>query len=116
MKKWFKDWSRLPADMVIQTLLPVFLILVGIVASVVLPILQRIRRADSWAVFGVAVLAGALGVLLLFLARLPLYRQRQFFTFGPRLLGAAHRRLYWLSYCFVGVSVLLLVGLLAVLR
>lgn len=91
-------------------------VVIGILAAMLLPALQCIRRADSWAVFTVAAVAGVVGVLLLFLARLPLYRQRRFFTVGPRLLDAPHRRLYWVSYCFVGVSVLLLLGLLATLR
>jgi hypothetical protein len=116
MKKWFKDWSPLPADMLIQVLLPVIFIIIGVLASILLPVLQRVRRADSWSVFGVAVAASIVGVVLLFLARLPLYRQRQFFTFGPRLLDASHRRLYWLAYIFVAVSVFLLLSLLAVLR
>jgi hypothetical protein len=116
MRKWFKDWTPLPADMLIQVLLPVIFIVVGVLASILFPLLQRLRRADAWTLFGVAVAAGVVGAALLFLARLPLYRRRQFFTVGPHSLDAPHRRLYWLAYSFVGASVLLLLSLLAVLR
>jgi hypothetical protein len=51
---------------------------------------------------------------LLFIARLPLYRQRRFWTFGPRQLDRKHRRFYWLANTAVVVSVLLL--LLVLLR
>ena len=57
MKKWFKDWSPLPADMLIQVLLPVILIVVGMLASILLPLLQHVRRADAWSLFGVAIAA-----------------------------------------------------------
>ncbi len=48
------------------------------------------------------------GALLLLLARLPLYRERRFWTVGPRQLDQKHRRLCWLAYAFVTVSLLLL--------
>jgi hypothetical protein len=115
MKKWFKDWTPLPADMA-GLLFPLVVILVGTLTSVLLPMLQRVRRADSWSVFGVAVAASIVGIVLLFLARLPLYRQRQFFSFGSRLLDAPHRRLYRAAYSFVFVAALLLLILLASLR
>jgi hypothetical protein len=91
-------------------------LVIGILAAVLLPTLNRLRHMDAWTVFGIAVAVGGLGVILLFVARLPLYRDRQFLAFGPRLLDVPHRKLYWLSYCFVGVSVLLLLGLVAWLR
>lgn len=116
MKKWFKDWTPLSADMLIQVLLPVSFIVFGVLASILLPVLQRVRRADSWSVFGAAVAASIVGIVLLFLARLLLYRQRQFFSFGSRLLDAPHRRLYRVAYCFVFVAVLLLLILLTALR
>jgi len=59
-----------------------------------------------------AVALGAVGTILLFLARLPLDRQRRFLVFGPRELDQRHRRLYWWAYRFIGVSVLLLVLLI----
>jgi hypothetical protein len=54
--------------------------------------------------------AGLSGIVLLFFARLPLYRQRRFLTYGPRSLDKLHRRLYWLAY----LTVLASIGLMAV--
>jgi hypothetical protein len=50
------------------------------------------------------VAAGMFGMVLLFFARLPLYRQRRFLVFGPRELDRLHRRLYWLAYAVLLVS------------
>jgi hypothetical protein len=50
------------------------------------------------------VVAGVVGMVLLFFARLPFYRQRRFLVFGPRELDRSHRRLYWLAYAVLLVS------------
>ncbi len=63
-----------------------------------------------------AIAVGACGTVLLFLARLPLYRQRRFLVFGPRDLDEKHRRLYWWAYRLIGASVLLLLLLLLMVR
>lgn len=112
MKKWFKDWTPLPADMILQTL-PV---VVAVLAVMLIPLLQHISRASAWSAFGVALAAAAVGTVLLFIARLPLYRRGQFFTFGLRLLDTPHRRLYRAAYVFIGASAFLLLILLAALR
>jgi len=64
----------------------------------------------------IASLLAAIGIILLFIARLPLYRQGRFFTFGWRALPEGHRRVYRIAYCFIGVSVAMMLALLAVLR
>jgi hypothetical protein len=69
-------------------------LIIGILAAMILPLLNRIQRADAWSVFGVALAIAVVGVILLFCARLPLYRQGRFYSFGSRLLDAPHRRLY----------------------
>jgi hypothetical protein len=102
------DWTPLPPDITIWFIIP----LIGILAGMILPFLSHLRRQGSIGAFAVAVALGAVGILLLFFARLPLYRRRQFLTFGPRQLDAQHRKLYWWAYGFVAVSVLLLVRLL----
>ena len=93
--------------MIVQTV-PV---LVALLDTMFLPFVVHLRRHDSLPVYIVAVLAGAVGVVLLFFARLPQYRRRQFFTFGSRHLDTAHRRLYRLAYFFVVVSGIVLVAL-----
>jgi hypothetical protein len=64
----------------------------------------------------VALIIGCIGVALLFKARLPLYRQGKYFSFGPRQLSPEQRRLYWISYAFIAASFLIMVLLLIVVR
>ena len=59
---------------------------------------------------------GGVGTVLLFFARLPLYRQRRFLVFGPRELDKRHRRLYWWAYRFIAASIVLLVVLILIVR
>ena len=51
--------------------------------------------------------SGLMGAVLLFIARLPLYRQRDFDGSGPEQLDREHRRIYWLAYVFFAASLLL---------
>jgi len=91
------------ADTIIATFLPV-------------GALSALYYADRLNQLPIGVIGIAIGTVLLFLARLPLYRQRRFLTFGPKELDERHRRVYWWAYRFIGASVLLLVVLLFVLR
>jgi hypothetical protein len=88
-------------------------LLIVIPAAMLWPGYNQFRQLSPKTAFAVAVGVGALGIICLFLARLPLYRRRQFFAFGPRQLDATHRKLYWLAYCFAGISVVLLLDWLA---
>lgn len=63
----------------------------------------------------IAFVIGAVGITMLFFARLPLYRQRRFFSFGPQALPAGHRRLYWIAYGVIGASIAIMTLLLVVL-
>ena len=76
-------------------------------AGVLLPLVARLNTTDVGVLYGIGLAAGTAGVLMLFIARLPLYRERRFWTFGPRPLDAKHRRFYWLAYIAVAVSLLL---------
>ena len=82
--------------------------LVAITAGLILVIFHRTKQGDSTFIFAALALA-LCGVVLLFFAKLPLYRQRKFFAFGPRLLNRRHRKLYRWGYCFIGASALLLI-------
>jgi len=82
---------------------------IAMLTVMLLPSTSTFQRVDVTRLFAVGLLAGFCGIILLFFARLPLYRQRRFLTFGPRELDRFHRRLYWLAYLFVLVSIGLLV-------
>ncbi len=106
MSKRRSDWSLPPEALgLVGTLLVVPTITV--VMSLMLPILVQLKTAHVVALYLVGVGTGMLGSALLFLARLPLYRRRQFWTFGPGELDRKHRRLYWLAYGFISASLLL---------
>ena len=65
---------------------------------------------------GLVYLAAAsaiIGISLLVAARLPLYRERRFLSFGPRGLDTQHRKLYWRGYAFIAVSMILFATALA---
>src|SRR5687768_10146566 len=76
--------------------------------------LARAKEGDFTLLVIASAFSGA-GIGLLFLARLPLYRQRRFFTFGSSALDAPHRRLYRWAYGFIVGGVVLLGMLFAVL-
>jgi hypothetical protein len=108
--EWYfpRDWSFFLA---LQALPFVSLF----VASLLVWFVLGTRQGDLtfvWIAMGLAVV----GILLLFLARLPLYRQGRFLTFGSRALPEWHRKVYRIAYGFIGISVILMLALLAILR
>jgi hypothetical protein len=107
MTKKSSDWY-VPLDWLAQFSLLFIIPAITILASILLPALSFLKAADALNLFYSGLGIGSLGIVLLFFARLPLYRQRRFLTFGPRELPAFHRKLYWLAYLFVVASVLLL--------
>jgi len=107
MSKRDSDWHIPPEALgLLSTLLLVPSI--GVLAGMLLPIVARLKTAHVVALYGIGVAAGAVGAALLFIARIPLYRQGRFWTFGPRCLDRKHRRIYWLAYAFVSAGLLLL--------
>ena len=78
---------------------------IGLLTATLLPPVTSLRGEVITRLYWVGMAAGVLGIVLLFVARLPLYRQRRFWTFGPRALDRFHRRLYWLAYLVVLVSI-----------
>ena len=72
-----------------------------------LPALNSARDGNPVFVY-VSVAMALAGIVLLFFARLPLYRQHKFFCFGPKALPLSHRKLYWTAYVFIAVAVVLM--------
>ena len=104
MNKRDPDWCYVPPDALALLLIP----LIAVLAGVLLPLVARLKTTEVSTLYGVGVGAGILGALLLVLARLPLYRERRFWTVGPRQLDRKHRRFYWLAYACIAASLLLL--------
>jgi hypothetical protein len=107
MSKKTSDW-HIPSDWAALLSLPT----TAILAACLLAALNFLKTEDTVVLFYTALGTGSLGSLLLFFARLPLYQQRRFWTFGPRELPVFNRKLYWLAYVFVAASVLLLLIIL----
>jgi hypothetical protein len=109
MSKRNSDWY-IPPDLL--ALLGMFFVLPCILVSagILWPLVARLQTADLRAIYGFGVGAGVVGAFLLFAARLPLYKQRRFWTVGPKQLDRKHRRLYWLAYIFFAASLLLFAG------
>jgi hypothetical protein len=106
MSKRDPNWY-VPPDML--ALLGMFLVLpaIALSASFLLPLVARLQTANLRALYGFGLGAGIAGAILLFAARLPLYKQRRFWTLGPGQLDRKHRRLYWLAHIFLAASLLL---------
>jgi hypothetical protein len=110
MDKKPPDWL-LPAEalgVVLSTYLPAAAAILLLILTLLRPLLHALPAALYWLGLG----TGGIGIILLFFARLPLYRQGRFWTFGPQHLDRSHRRLYWVAYLLVAACILLFLILL----
>jgi predicted membrane channel-forming protein YqfA (hemolysin III family) len=96
-----------PADLAALFKFDLILPVIAIGASCLLSLFHFLKTEDAIILFVVALGIGFWGIFLLLFARLPLYRQHRFWTFGPRELPSFNRKLHWLAYLFVVTSVLL---------
>ena len=62
--------------------------------------------------YAIGLVIAAIGVFLIFYAKIPLYRQRRFFAFGSGALPERRRRFYRWGYRCVTFAVALLLCLL----
>jgi hypothetical protein len=86
--------------------------ILGIGASQVLVFFRRLTGAPWLWCYGIALTLAAVGVALIFYAKLPLYREHRFFTFGSRALPENRRLYYRWGYLCVGFAAALLLCLL----
>jgi len=107
MNKRNSDWY-IPPDWRCLLCLNLAVPCIAVFAALLLPIITRLKTADIGALYDLGLGAGVFGIILLFVARLPLYKQHRFWTFGPMQLDRKHRWIYWLSYVLVATSLLLL--------
>jgi hypothetical protein len=85
---------------------------VGILTSLGLVFFCRVTGVLWIWCYGAALTIAAAGVALIFYAKLPLYRQRQFFTFGTRALPENRRAYYRWGYGCAAFAITLLLCLL----
>ena len=89
--------------------------IVLIIVGCFLPVVLSTRQGDL-RLFWIALVLAVTGLLLLFIARLPLYRQGKYFTFGSKALPEGRRRMYRIAYVFIGLSAAIMLLLLALLK
>jgi hypothetical protein len=106
---------RFPADMLALLGTMVIFGITALFGGFLLPPLSRVSRGDPTLLY-VALVLACVGIVLLFMARLPLYRQRRFFTFGPGALVRSHRCIYQWAYVFISCGAFLLVLLHLLIR
>ncbi len=111
-KQLFKDWIWPPADQWIGGLGLLTIAFTSILATWVLNFFTRLTGVPWICCYFVGIGIGATGASLIFYAKLPLYRQRRFFTFGPRALPEQRRTFYRWGYICALLGVLLFACLL----
>ena len=100
--KWY-----VPPVVAFQLLVPLTMVGVSLASSALLAIDFR-HTTTQVASFVISLL----GVGLMFIARLPLYRERRWFTFGPKHLTGVHRRLYFAAYAFLAIGVAMMLAMI----
>ena len=86
--------------------------LVVLITAKVITLFARLTGTPWIWFYGIGLAAATVGVTLIFYAKLPLYRQRRFFTFGSRALPEGRRAFYRWGYGCVIFAVALLLCLL----
>src|ERR1041384_7688497 len=109
-----KGWIWPPADLWIIFLGPLSMIISCMLAGVLLPLISRLTDTRWISCYFTALAVASFGIGLLVYAKLPLYRQHRFFTFGARALPEPRRPFYrWGYACVIFSAILLLILLLS---
>jgi hypothetical protein len=106
------EWIWPPADQWLTIWGPWMTIMVAILSGRLLFYFLRLTGARWIAFYVIALAMASVGAALIFYAKLPLYRQRRFFTFGSRVLPEQRRPFYRWGYRCVAIAVVLLACLL----
>jgi hypothetical protein len=101
-----------PADQWIGVWGLLIIAVVGIVTTCVLDFFMRLTGMPWICCYFIGIGVAAVGVSLIFYAKLPLYRERRFFTFGPGALPEQRRPFYRWGYTCALLGALLLACLL----
>jgi hypothetical protein len=81
----------------------------------VLPAIANARKGDL-TLFILSLVLSIAGVVLLFLAKLPLYRHGKFFTVGPAALPESHKRIYRVAWRFIAAGLVIMILLNVLMR
>jgi len=104
------EWIWPRADQWIGVWGLVTIAIVGVVTTWILNFFTELTGANWIICYFISLGVAVVGVSLIFYAKLPLYGQRRFFTFGPRALPAQRRPFYRWGYVCAVLGILLLAG------
>ena len=111
-----KDGWHFPPDMAALLGLCFVLLPIAGLGGMIIPGILAAKHKGDLSLLWIAVGLSSIGTVLLFLARLPLYRQKKFRQIGPGGLDAFHKRLYLWAWSIIGLGLSLLVMLIILLR
>jgi cell division protein FtsW (lipid II flippase) len=111
-KQTFKEWIWPPADQWVGIWGVLLIAGVAIVTTWILNFFKQLSGMPWIWCYVIGIGVAALGAALIFYAKLPLYRQRRFLTFGPRALPEQRRPFYRWGYTCARLGALLLACLL----
>ena len=110
-----KPTRVVPSQWLVPLVLQFIFVPIAVLSALLLPALSAAKHGDSSLLYTSMAFA-IVGIVLLFFARLPLYKQHNFFTFGSKALPPLHRKLYRAAYVFICIAVVLMSLLIAVLK
>ena len=93
-----KEWNWPPADQWLTAWGGLAFFIVGVFTSEAFDFLSRLTGTPWICCYLVGLAVATLGVSLIFYAKLPLYRQGRFLTFGSRGLPEERRPFYRWGY------------------
>jgi hypothetical protein len=99
LKTFLEHWPLLPFALVV------------ILTTMILDFFTRLTGTPWIWCYGIGLGVAAVGISLIFYAKLPLYRQRHFLIFGSRALPESSRPFYRWGYRCVLFAIALLVCL-----
>jgi hypothetical protein len=105
------EWIWPPADQWIAVWGFWVIAIIAILASQLLSFFSGLTGMRWIWCYIIALVIAAVGASVIFYAKLPLYRQHRFFTFGSRALPESRRRFYRWGYRCVAFAVALLLCL-----
>ncbi len=108
-----KEWSWPPPDQWVALWGVIAIAVIGILTSRLISFFVHLTGTRWILCYAMALLVAAFGTSLLVYAKLPLYRQRRFFTFGSKALPENGRSFYRWGYRCLFFAAALLLGLLS---
>jgi hypothetical protein len=107
------EWIWPPADQWITVWGFWVMAIIAILIGQLLSFVSALTSARWVSCYVIALVVAGVGVSLIFFAKLPLYRERRFFTFGSRALPEQRRPFYHWGYRCAAFAIALLVCLLS---